>query len=69
MDDENCSYSTTIEATIEIDDDVVQGINAKEICSRKRGPWIRPPLRLEDVRVRCPDSLRFVFRVIVIVGH
>ncbi|KIH62726.1 hypothetical protein ANCDUO_06987 [Ancylostoma duodenale] len=58
MDDENCSYSTTIEATIEIDDDVVQGINAKEICSRKRGPWIRPPLRLEDVRVRCPDSLR-----------
>nr|CDJ83704.1 Protein C15B12.6 [Haemonchus contortus] len=51
------SYSDTIDVTIEIDDEVAQGINALEVKSRKQGPWIRPPLRLEDVRVRCANSL------------
>ncbi|VDK57814.1 unnamed protein product [Cylicostephanus goldi] len=57
-DDASYSCSTTVGATIEIDDEVVQGFIAKEVGTKKRGPWIRPPLRLEDVRLRCPDSLR-----------
>ncbi|KAK5971377.1 hypothetical protein GCK32_004633 [Trichostrongylus colubriformis] len=55
--DENGSDTDTVDVTIEIDDEVAQGISAKEVSSRKQGPWIRPPLRLEDVRVRCANSL------------
>lgn len=54
MDDE--SYSRTVDVTIEIDDDVAQGISAKEVSTRRQGPWIRPPLRIEDVRLRSACS-------------
>ncbi|KAK6044653.1 hypothetical protein COOONC_17842 [Cooperia oncophora] len=55
--DNNYTDTDTVDVTIEIDDEVAQGINAKEVSSRKQGPWIRPPLRLEDVHIRSVNSL------------
>ncbi|KAJ1364465.1 hypothetical protein KIN20_024565 [Parelaphostrongylus tenuis] len=53
------SYTTTDDGvTIEIDEDVDQEIGAKELKTRKVGPWIRPPLRFEDVRLSSVDKLR-----------
>ncbi|VDL79982.1 unnamed protein product [Nippostrongylus brasiliensis] len=49
--EDDCSDFTTTNVTIEIDDDVAQGISAKDVSLRKQGPWIRPPLRIEEVLI------------------
>ncbi|WKY07947.1 hypothetical protein Q1695_007443 [Nippostrongylus brasiliensis] len=49
--EDDCSDFTTTNVTIEIDDEVAQGISAKDVSLRKQGPWIRPPLRIEEVHI------------------
>ncbi|KJH45186.1 hypothetical protein DICVIV_08766 [Dictyocaulus viviparus] len=52
------SCLNTDDVTIEIDNDVAKEVSAKDLAIKKIGPWIRPPLRIEDVRLCSVDKLR-----------